>query len=445
MAVATLPPIACGAGATLPPTPEVVVWVDTDMTVPTYLDTLRIEQLDDDGNVLMAREQTLPDPSDWPASFGVAGAGVAHLRARAYAGQYAVGGDPPASVTIDRLIDASPPATGIAHVLVLLSGDCWGSTANPVADRTCVPQPGADPDVFGSPSDGLEPLDGPPASTAEGTWAGALQTPCAGSPRADSGVRDDEACIRGGASFLGFDPQPLTGGATAMVAYAKLMRLSPFFLDAHEVTLARWNAGIARGFVPPGAPLPADCAPPAGTSDLAPVTCITWDQARAFCAFDGGRTLPSEAQWHHAASGRGQERPYPWGWESPTCDNAVWGQYEGSLASPLASCTFDAALAFYPSPVASKPLDTTIDGVADMAGNVREYALDYYEPFDSGCWSFVPLARDFVCSTVDPRWGGHVVRGGAWDAVPDQLATTYRTNALFTTDQGFRCVRPASP
>ena len=414
------------------------------MTVPTYIDTLRIEQLDESGNVLASREQTLPDPSDWPASFGVAGAGVAHLRARAYAGQYAVGGDPTSGMTIDRLVVASTPPSGIAHVRVLLSGDCWGNVARVDAATTCVPRPGAAAQLKGAPSEGLDPLDGPPGTSAAGTWPGAVTTPCTGSPRADSGVRDDEVCIPGGASFLGFAPQAI-GGATALVGNAKLMRLSPFFLDVHEVTLARWNAAMAHGFMLPGAPLPSYCAAPAGTSYLAPVTCATWEQARAFCDFDGARTLPSEAQWHHAASGRGQERPYPWGWAEPTCDDAVWGEDQGSQTSSLAKCDLEGGVARYPAPVGSRPVDTTIDGVADMAGNVAEYALDYFEFFDRGCWSFVPLPRDFVCPTGNSAPNTyHAQRGGGWTEAPDRLATTFRSEVYFETAQGFRCARAGS-
>jgi formylglycine-generating enzyme required for sulfatase activity len=439
--------LACAPGTTtLPPTPQLVVWIDTDMPVPQYVDTLRIEQLDDNGNVVGTREQTLPDPSDWPASFGVTGAGVAHLRARAFAGHYAVGGDPPAALTIDRLVDASPPADGIAHVVVLLSGDCWGSAAKVDAGRTCVAQGGGVPaDPAGSPGDGLEPLDAPPSTSAVGTWAGAMTVPCTGTPRADSGVRDDDACIPGGASFLGFDPLAAAGGS-AMVAHAKLMRLSPFFLDVHEVTLARWNAAIARGFAPPGAPIPSHCAPGPGTSSLAPVVCVTWDQSEAFCSFDGGRSLPSEAQWHHAASGRGQERPYPWGWDPPTCDDAVWGENQSLTVSPLARCTQEGgAFVAYPSEVGSRPRDTTIDGVADMAGNVQEFALDYFEFFDRGCWSFVPLPRDFVCTAPDPPGADlHSDRGGSWGVTPEKLATTFRDEITVDMQQGFRCARPDS-
>jgi formylglycine-generating enzyme required for sulfatase activity len=438
--------LACSPiSGTLPPSPQLVVWVDTDMAVPGYIDTLRIEQLDDGGNVVATREQTLPDPTDWPASFGVGGAGVAHLRVRAYAGQYAVGGEPPVGVTIDRLVDAAPPLDGVAHAGVPLSGDCWGLASRVDAGTTCVPQPGGAPQPSGSPGDGIEPLDGPPGASRQGTWPDAVPTPCSGSSRSDSGVRDDDVCIAGGISFLGFNPGPPGGGATAMAAYVKLMRLSPFFLDVHEVTLARWNAAIARGFVPPGGGLPSDCTPPPGISALAPVTCVTWEQAQAFCTFDGGRSLPSEAQWHHAASGRGQERLYPWGFDAPTCDDAVWGENQTYETSPLARCIPESGGSVaYPSEVGSRARDRTIDGVLDMAGNVQEFALDSFNFFDRGCWSAVPLPRDFVC-TAGTGDGLHVDRGGSWEGRPDRLATTYRGEVTEETQQGFRCARPDSP
>jgi formylglycine-generating enzyme required for sulfatase activity len=45
-----------------------------------------------------------------------------------------------------------------------------------------------------------------------------------------------------------------------------------------------------------------------GARDQMPMNCLSWSAAVSFCRFDGGRLLPSEAQWEYASSGRGEER-----------------------------------------------------------------------------------------------------------------------------------------
>ena len=43
-----------------------------------------------------------------------------------------------------------------------------------------------------------------------------------------------------------------------------------------------------------------------------PMTCMSWYEAFAFCAWDGGR-LPIDAEWNYAAAGGNEQRVYPWG------------------------------------------------------------------------------------------------------------------------------------
>ena len=48
-----------------------------------------------------------------------------------------------------------------------------------------------------------------------------------------------------------------------------------------------------------------------GANESLPINCITWYEAFAFCAWDGG-FLPTEAEWNYAAAGGSEQRAYPW-------------------------------------------------------------------------------------------------------------------------------------
>src|SRR5438045_3147320 len=50
---------------------------------------------------------------------------------------------------------------------------------------------------------------------------------------------------------------------------------------------------------------------------IAPVRIVTWDDAKAFCAWEGKR-LPTEAEWKRAARGTAEGKIYPWGDRDPT-------------------------------------------------------------------------------------------------------------------------------
>ena len=54
-----------------------------------------------------------------------------------------------------------------------------------------------------------------------------------------------------------------------------------------------------------------------------PVVNVSWDDAGAFCAWEGKR-LPTEAEWERACRGIAQGRMYPWGDTDPTAQQAVF-------------------------------------------------------------------------------------------------------------------------
>jgi formylglycine-generating enzyme required for sulfatase activity len=236
-------------------------------------------------------------------------------------------------------------------------------------------------------------------------------------------------------------------------------QVSAFVLDRYEVTVARFRAFVRSGTatrdrVPaPGvgehprlgagsgwdpawdalldakvADLERDlrCGSSATYSsdvnaDALPIVCVTWYEAFAFCAWDGGR-LPTLAEWGLAAAGV-EQRAYPWG-SDPDPRRVI------SCVAP------DAGSTCAPAPVGSRSPDgDTPLGFADLAGNAREWLLD--------AANVTPPLPCLDCAAL----GGdaHQTGGGSW-ATNDlaQLRTDGVQGRVAIERQpqiGFRCAR----
>jgi formylglycine-generating enzyme required for sulfatase activity len=184
----------------------------------------------------------------------------------------------------------------------------------------------------------------------------------------------------------------------------RVRTLPAFHIDRLEVTRAQYARCVAARRCPPLA-IALDAEP------NLPVTNVSWNEARAYCGFAGGR-LPTEDQWEKAARGT-DGREFPWGAELD-CARANWGNFENE--GPCAGQNPGKPVAAGSYPQGASPC-----GALDMAGNVWEWVADRYDRD--------PLRRvvrgGSCCSYfVEPR----AANRNAWDP-------GHRDG-----DLGFRCV-----
>ena len=155
---------------------------------------------------------------------------------------------------------------------------------------------------------------------------------------------------------------------------------------------------------------------PQSSLDEYPVGLVSWEGARAYCEWAGGR-LPTEAEWEYAARGP-ESRIFPWG-----------DQFDGAKLNYRSSSDGYAE---------SAPVGSFLGGASwcdalDMSGNVAEWTADWFGSYKD----------EAQTNPKGPALGQYRVnRGGSFRSAPYETRSASR-GAGSPTDTnraiGFRC------
>ena len=274
--------------------------------------------------------------------------------------------------------------------------------------------------------------------------------------------------VEGGSFIMGGDPADAAYGCVFDASQTHLGTVSSFRLDLFEVTVGRFRkfieagqsawkpsagAGAHAGLPETGWQAQWDSqiptsrelweqqlsvtsgtwTPDPGNRENRPINSVTWFEAFAFCVWDGGR-LPSELEWEYAAAGGDENRPYPWGFARPNETLAAFACNGDCSGTPDSVRILD---------VGSKWLGKGRWGQQDLAGNMGEWVVDWY---DYRLFSHLgqPCSDCVDMGLVAPP-GSRVSRGGYPTASSVEICSTRRNGSVgnYTGPLlgGLRCAR----
>ncbi len=169
--------------------------------------------------------------------------------------------------------------------------------------------------------------------------------------------------------------------------------------------------------------------------DRHPAVFLSSRDAEKFCQWltlrDGRKyRLPSEAEWEYAARGS-DSRIFPWGGRLDAGHYANFADRRTTF--PWRDTRIDDGYA-ESSPVDAFPRGASPFGIEDMAGNVSEWCLDFFEPYKG---------KERINRRGPTQGLKRVLRGGNWKSRANSLRASARhfdTPDYSGNDVGFRVV-----
>jgi serine/threonine-protein kinase len=196
--------------------------------------------------------------------------------------------------------------------------------------------------------------------------------------------------------------------------------LTPFLIAKHELTQAQWER--LSGANPSYLPLERGLSQERGAH---PVDTVSWEDAALVCLRQGW-SLPTEAQWEHAA--RARTATLWWCGNDPSC--LAEQRVHGADGQPSGTVS---ALSGRANPF----------GLLHVLGNVAEWTLDPYVPDHAG-----PLRPGTAEHVADPEAGAallRVARGGSFLSTPALLRSSARDELPLGTRSLSVGIRPLRP
>ena len=219
--------------------------------------------------------------------------------------------------------------------------------------------------------------------------------------------------------------------------------LREFYLDKHEVSVDEFRQFVKSTEYKTDAERSGWCWSSAKTpwkrkSDLywndmnmnrngnLPVTCVSWNDANAFCEWAGKR-LPTEAEWEYAARAGTTTRYFAGDYGDLGCER------KNPQLHPFA--WYCANSDKMPHPIGQKKPNPW--GIFDITGNVWEWVADWY---DAKYYHRSPIRNPFCNSNCRYR----ILRGGGFFSNGFHLGLSNRMPYRFDNRAdfiGFRCAR----
>ncbi|MHB8655720.1 MAG: SUMF1/EgtB/PvdO family nonheme iron enzyme [Terriglobia bacterium] len=292
----------------------------------------------------------------------------------------------------------------------------------------------------GLPSGGLLQPEAPVTETSSSSSKEAVaRAPSPGTVRLNPKDGLKYVWIPRGTFMMGCSPRDRKCDAAEKPAH-QVTITKGFWMGQTEVTVGAYKrfARSAGKAIPPEPNFMGRALNSGWNKDAMPIVDVTWDEARDYCSWAGGR-LPTEAEWEYAARGGNTDARY-----RPLDEVAWYADNSGQQRLDSAQISEDD-----PKNYAQRLKDNGNGmhevaqkrpngfGLFDTLGNVWEWVNDWY---DANYYQNSP-SQD---PTGSPSGTARVLRGGSWLDYPMSVRVSYRVwyipgNRNYRL--GFRCAR----